>query len=557
MSQDVLPTQALFSDQTGADVGAMFAILLGAMIAAGGGLGGGGIFVPIYILILGYPPKFAAALSQATIFGGSIVNLIMNLKKFHPTRTHRPLTDFPTLLIFEPMLLVGTIIGVLFNVMFPDILILILLAAVLSYATVRTTRKGIRLWKKETNEFKNEAKTDQTDTKKVSIEMKDIKAKSNSDQTEIEVDTTEKPDEPQTEKDDQPDTQTDINGNNTQNEDNPSPDTNEDKQSDTDENKQMIQHIDPQAKEDDAQTDTKEDDAQTQAENVDKQSDTDEDKRPSQVPFKDAPLDDKTQSQATATLEATDDINQLAKGCGVDPAAITDDKVELCKEFIERESQVLKPSVAILVVWFCVSFFNMVKKAMPDCSAGYWLMTFVPFPIMMGVSWYMTKREYEYYQIKLNSLVWVPAFGDIKLEGDFVKILKFPAIASIAGILGGLLGIGGGMIVSPLLIELGVIPTVAASTSAMAVLITSSSAMLQFLLLGFLQWDYTLFFMIIGIIGTYVGQTAVNHAVKEYGRVSVVIFAVATVMGLAIVLMMVNGAMSLVDGVSWAFATPC
>ena len=91
----------------------------------------------------------------------------------------------------------------------------------------------------------------------------------------------------------------------------------------------------------------------------------------------------------------------------------------------------------------------------------------------------------------------------------------------------------------------------------MAVMITSSSAMLQFLLLGFLQWDYTLFFMTIGIIGTFIGQTAVNYAVKEYGRVSVVIFAVAIIMGLAIILMMINGIINLVDGVSWAFAPPC
>eukprot|EP01083_Nonionella_stella_P162806 534870_1 len=137
MTQDVLPTQGIFTDQVGNDIGAMFAILIGAMIAAGGGLGGGGVFVPIYILILGYPTKFAESLSQDSIFCGYIVNLIMNLKKSHPTRKHRPLTDFSTLLIFEPMLLVGTIIGVFLNVIFPDILILILLALVLSYATLR------------------------------------------------------------------------------------------------------------------------------------------------------------------------------------------------------------------------------------------------------------------------------------------------------------------------------------------------------------------------------------------------------------------------------------
>ena len=111
---EAVPNIPLFDFQPGADVGCMFAILIGSMIAAGGGLGGGGVFVPIYILILGYETKYAAALSQATIFGGSIVNLIMNLKKHHPTRKHRPIIDFSTLLIFEPMLLVGTIIGILY-----------------------------------------------------------------------------------------------------------------------------------------------------------------------------------------------------------------------------------------------------------------------------------------------------------------------------------------------------------------------------------------------------------------------------------------------------------
>eukprot|EP01083_Nonionella_stella_P288074 980491_1 len=151
MSQDILPTQGIFTDQIGNDIGAMFSILIGAMIAAGGGLGGGGVFVPIYILILGYPPKFAAALSQATIFGGSIVNLIMNFRESHPNknRSHRPLTDFNTILILEPMLLGGTVIGVLLNEILPDPIILVCLILVLTIALYRMILKVISQWKKE------------------------------------------------------------------------------------------------------------------------------------------------------------------------------------------------------------------------------------------------------------------------------------------------------------------------------------------------------------------------------------------------------------------------
>ena len=103
--------EALFEPFTLYDGLCTFAILVGSMIAAGGGLGGGGVFVPIYILVLSFNTKNAAALSQATILGGSLVNLIMNWRQSHPKRPHRPLTDFPTLLVFEPMLLCGTVIG--------------------------------------------------------------------------------------------------------------------------------------------------------------------------------------------------------------------------------------------------------------------------------------------------------------------------------------------------------------------------------------------------------------------------------------------------------------
>ena len=124
---------ALFSSFSVYDICATFSILIGSIVAAGGGLGGGGIFVPIFILIMNLDSTSAAALSQATIFGGSIVNLIMNFRQHHPLRKHRPLTDLTTILIFEPMLLGGTIIGVILNVIFPDPIILACLFVTVSF----------------------------------------------------------------------------------------------------------------------------------------------------------------------------------------------------------------------------------------------------------------------------------------------------------------------------------------------------------------------------------------------------------------------------------------
>jgi len=240
---------------------------------------------------------------------------------------------------------------------------------------------------------------------------------------------------------------------------------------------------------------------------------------------------------------------------------MTDDNLAYAQAFIEKESELWRPIGIICIVWLAVVSFAILKKeeitSVQLCSGLYWLFTFLPIPIMAAVSYYMTKQEYDFYNLKIEKKCWVPAEGDIKLDGSFVRILKYPAIASIAGVLAGLLGIGGGMVVSPLFIELGVLPMVAAATSAMAVMITSSAAMLQFILLGYLQLDYSLAFMTVGMLGGFFGQTGVGVAVKRYGRTSIVVFAVAIIMALAVILMTINGLTELVDGVSFTFYSPC
>ncbi len=164
-------------------------------------------------------------------------------------------------------------------------------------------------------------------------------------------------------------------------------------------------------------------------------------------------------SSNTITDEQTQKtIRKLSLATGCDESQITMDKIEMCQEMLSRESQITKPAFIILIVWFFVSIFSIIKKkefsGIEKFEILYWFITFLPIPIMIGISYFMTQREYKYYQTKINSRVWMPAFGDIELNGSFIKILKYPLIATIAGILGGLLGIGGGMIVSPLLIEL-------------------------------------------------------------------------------------------------------
>lgn len=138
----------LFPLATSDLVGIMCAVL-GLMIAAGGGIGGGGMLVPIYVLVMGFEPKFAIPLSNFTVLGGAITNVSMNAMKRHPF-ADRPLVDWDLLILMEPLTLAGALVGGFVNKLAPELLITVLLVVLLALTSDRTLKKGVKLYRKET-----------------------------------------------------------------------------------------------------------------------------------------------------------------------------------------------------------------------------------------------------------------------------------------------------------------------------------------------------------------------------------------------------------------------
>jgi uncharacterized membrane protein YfcA len=116
-------------------------VVAGAAICSGAGIGGGGVFVPTFILALGLNAHWALPLSQVTIFGVGIGSLVYLLPQRHPTLPRR-LIDLNLAALLEPATLAGTIPGVYLNLIFPAYLITIFLAILLGLTTATTLRKG-------------------------------------------------------------------------------------------------------------------------------------------------------------------------------------------------------------------------------------------------------------------------------------------------------------------------------------------------------------------------------------------------------------------------------
>ena len=115
-----------------------------------GGIGGGGLIVPISIALFGFNPREAVGVSRSTIFFGSMTRFLMfSLRERHP---HKDATviDYSLASIMIPCVLLGGYIGALFNVIFPQAVLSIMMTLLLVYVTFESFSKAVTLFRSET-----------------------------------------------------------------------------------------------------------------------------------------------------------------------------------------------------------------------------------------------------------------------------------------------------------------------------------------------------------------------------------------------------------------------
>ena len=125
------------------------------------------------------------------------------------------------------------------------------------------------------------------------------------------------------------------------------------------------------------------------------------------------------------------------------------------------------------------------------------------------------------------------------------KCYYFAALCVAAGLFSALVGIGGSTIKGPIVLYLGLNPTLAKSTAQLMLLSTVSSSLLQFLFNGMVPVGYGVVFFAIGAAAGIIGKVLVDGYVSRHGRQSVIAYALAWYIVAACVTMTVIGVMLL------------
>merc|ERR1712194_77680 len=125
--------------------------------------------------------------------------------------------------------------------------------------------------------------------------------------------------------------------------------------------------------------------------------------------------------------------------------------------------------------------------------------------------------------------------GDI--QWDKRATILYPAICCLAGLFAGMFGVGGGIVKGPLMLAMGVHPSVASATSACMILFTSLTATTSFIVFGLMIFDYSIACFIVGFIATFVGQVILNQMMKKNNRNSYIAFSIGFIVLLSAFLM--------------------
>jgi uncharacterized membrane protein YfcA len=229
-------------------------------------------------------------------------------------------------------------------------------------------------------------------------------------------------------------------------------------------------------------------------------------------------------------------------------------------DLLQRESKQPWCTIIILVFcWLCLVGLATGVKYLTVCgSSAYWIVTAAYIP-GMGVFTLFAGRKLHTQYLKKEELGYQYAEGDLMYTT--VNVLKWPTWFLISGLLASLLGIGGGMVIGPLLLEMNMDPAVANGTTALMTLFTASAATFLHTINDLSSLDYFFWYFFVALASALLGRIVLQAYLKRTGKQTVVVLLLAVAITISVVLMTIITVMKIAGdvekGVKFEFLSVC
>uniref|UniRef100_A0ACD5WJH1 Uncharacterized protein n=1 Tax=Avena sativa TaxID=4498 RepID=A0ACD5WJH1_AVESA len=222
--------------------------------------------------------------------------------------------------------------------------------------------------------------------------------------------------------------------------------------------------------------------------------------------------------------------------------------------------------VVLVTVWLCFFVMHLFIGGegakgvfdMKPCGVAYWLITVAQVPIAVAFTACIVHQK---RKLQARNSQVVELAVAVKSRLDALPVYVFPVAALLTGVMSGLFGIGGGLLLNPVLLQIGVPPKTASATTMFMVLFCASMSMVQFIILGVDGIVGALVYAAACFVASIVGLVVIEGAIRRSGRVSLIVLMVAAVLALSAVVIACSGAVRVwaqyTSGQYMGFKLPC
>ncbi|XP_015698332.1 sulfite exporter TauE/SafE family protein 2-like [Oryza brachyantha] len=222
--------------------------------------------------------------------------------------------------------------------------------------------------------------------------------------------------------------------------------------------------------------------------------------------------------------------------------------------------------VVLVAIWLCFFVIHLFIGGdgakgvfnIKPCGVTYWLITVAQIPIAVAFTACIVHQKRKSHT--QNSQESDQAIS-VKSKLEALPVYVFPIAALLTGVMSGLFGIGGGLLLNPVLLQIGVPPKTAASTTMFMVLFCASMSMVQFIILGVDGMVTAIAYAITCFVASIVGLVVIEGAIRRSGRLSLIVFMVAAILALSVVVIAFSGAARVwaeyTSGQYMGFKLPC
>ena len=200
----------------------------------------------------------------------------------------------------------------------------------------------------------------------------------------------------------------------------------------------------------------------------------------------------------------------------------------------------------LVLISAVIAGFTLTRNLLNKCGTYYWLHYGLQFLTLLLIGSGIAIFNIKNYQKKVDNNYYFLK-GDIKW--DKLTCLKYTLISSATGLVSTFLGIGGGMLIVPALIKLGLLPEVVAAVNSVTTFYSSVSSSLQFIGSGRILPFYSLYFFFISMIGTFCGLKIAKLIITRLKKRSYLIFSLGIIIALSTVMLFITGTLKLVENI--------